>query len=449
MFVEDICRSHKWTMRRAPRSHYVRAIDSPQSGKEPFFVSALETLGFTSAQPGREPTPAARPVRAPDLGELETLVACAAEGSLVAAAARLGISRPAVAKRIGNLEALAGQALLHRSGRGVRLTDAGAGLFANARRVLDERDALLTLMTEIRGEGPSPIQGLRELLGHSPTSSRAAQQPEARLAETERVLELVLRASGTAVVISDPETAVIHEVNDAFCRFTGRSREELLSGPAMDSWYDMSEREGVLEQVRHSGIAERVVVRIQRPDGSVRIGETTAHFVLLAGSRQLLSTVDDITEQHRLQAERGAVTAAYGALGQLAADLLAGRPVIESIAATLPELRSSGGFATALVWDAEHRRPVALEGEEPPPGLDRKLLRGRPVSNAGVLRLEAGSAQGHDLSGWAAPLAAGEHWVVLLCASSPASFSQNVFAEVLAGLAMIVSASGTAEVSGQ
>jgi PAS domain S-box-containing protein len=403
-------------------------------------VSASETLGFISARRGQEPTPATRPLRAPDLVELETLVACAAEGSLVAAAEALGISRPGVAKRIANLEALAGRALLHRGGRGVRLTDAGALLLAGARRVLDERDKVMGLLTEIRGEGPSPISGLRELLGHSPVTTRAAQQPEARLAETERMLELVLRASGTAVVISDPDTAVIHEVNDAFCRFTGRSREELLSQPATESWHDG--RDGVLEEVRRSGIAERFAVRIQRPDGSVRIGETTAHFVLLAGSRQLLSTVDDVTEQHRLQAERQAVTAAYGVLGQLAADLLAGRPVIESIGATLPELRNSGHFATALVWDGEQRRPVVLDGREPPPGLDHQLLRGRPLSNDGVLRLGTWQWQRENVSGWAVPLLAGEHWVVLLGADGQACFSQGVFANVLAGVAMIVSASG-------
>jgi PAS domain S-box-containing protein len=382
-------------------------------------------------------------VRAPDLVELETLVACAAEGSLVAAAEVLGISRPAVAKRITNLEALAGRALLHRGGRGVRLTDSGAILLAGARRLLDERDVVVELLSEIRGDGPSPISGLRELLGHSSANSRAAQQPEARLAETERMLELVLRSSGTAVVISDPETAVIHEVNDAFCRFTGRSRQELLTEqPPTGNWYDTSEREGVLEEVRRSGIADRVVVRIKRPDGSVRIGETTTHFVLLAGTRQLLSTVDDITEQHRLQAERAAVTGAYSVLGQLAADLLAGREVIESIGAILPELRSSGDFASALVWDAEHGCPVVLDGEEPPRELERELLDGRRTSSAGVLRLQARDRDDQGLEGWAVPLPAGEHWVVLLTATPPAGSSEGVFAEILAGLAMIVSANG-------
>jgi PAS domain S-box-containing protein len=409
-------------------------------------VSASETLGSISARGGQEPAQPTRPFRAPDLVELEALVACAAEGSLVAAGERLGISRPAVAKRIANLEALAGGALLHRGGRGVRLTDAGAVLLAGARRVLDERDVLLGLVTQIRGEDPSPISGLRELLGHTPAAARAAQQPEARLAETERVLALVLRASGTAVVISDPDTAVIHEVNDAFCRFTGRSRDELLSGPATQTWDQSSERDGVVGEVGWGGIAERVVVRVKRPDGSDRIGEGVAHSVLLAGSRRLLSTVDDVTEQHQLQAERAAVTAAYAVLGQLAADLLAGRPLIESVGAILPELRSSGAFATALVWDAEQRCAVGRDGQEPPPGLHRGLLRGQP-SSSGVLRLGADRPPDHGLGGWAVPLSASGHWVILLGGPSPACFSQGVFADVLAGLAMIASAAQPAEAS--
>src|SRR5438270_4262781 len=147
------------------------------------------------------------PIRAPDVGELETLVACGAGGSLSAAAAHLGISRPAVAKRIKNLEALAGRPLLHRGGRGVRLTDAGAALLAGARRILEERDLLVSLLGEIRGEGPSPIAGLRELMGGGSEAARAAQQPEVRLAETERVLALILRASTTALIISDPQTS--------------------------------------------------------------------------------------------------------------------------------------------------------------------------------------------------------------------------------------------------
>ncbi len=185
------------------------------------------------------------------------------------------------------------------------MTDAGATLLAGARRMLDERDVLLSVLTEIRGDGPSPIAGLRELLGHSSEATRAAQQPEARLAETERVLAFVLRTSATGVVISNPDTAVVYEVNDAFCRFTGRSRAELVGNLATEggSCYDLTDRDHMIDEIRRTGRAERVLVRAQRPDGTVRIGEATAHFIALAGTRQMLTTVDDVTEQHRLDSE--------------------------------------------------------------------------------------------------------------------------------------------------
>jgi PAS domain S-box-containing protein len=417
------------------------AIGLSSSHKEISLVAAPATLGSISARRGDQLAPAPRPVRAPDLAELETLVVCAAEGSLVAAAARLGISRPGVAKRIDNLEALAARPLLDRGARGVRLTDAGATLLAGARRVLDERDALLGTIAEIRGEGSSPIAGLRDLLGHTPVFSRAAQRPEARLAETERMLGLLLSTSATAIVISEPDTAVIHELNDAFCRFAGRSREELLSRPATADWYDPSGRDRLIEEIRRSGAAERVVVGIRRPDGTPRFGEVSSHFVVLAGRQLLLSTVEDVTERHRLAAEREAVSAAQGALGQLAADLFAGGSATDSIGDILPELRRSGRFTTALVWDAERAHALIVDGPPPPPGLDRVLRRGRTVSPDGVLRLESENPPGGALGGWAAWLP-GEHAVVLLCGDSPADPAQDAFAPVLSSLATIVSASG-------
>src|SRR4051812_44016463 len=106
-----------------------------------------------------------RPVRAPELSELETLVVCAAEGSLAAAAAELGISRPAVAKRMNQLEAIVGAPLLDRDARGVRLTEAGVALVAHARRLLAERDALLDEITTMRDGGRGTSSGLSGMRG--------------------------------------------------------------------------------------------------------------------------------------------------------------------------------------------------------------------------------------------------------------------------------------------
>src|SRR5215210_778249 len=96
------------------------------------------------------------PIRPPELSELETLTVCAAEGSMAAAAAALGISRPAVAKRVTSLEAIVGMPLLERGTRGVRLSQAGAVIVARARGLLAERDALMETIAELRHDGEEP-----------------------------------------------------------------------------------------------------------------------------------------------------------------------------------------------------------------------------------------------------------------------------------------------------
>jgi PAS domain-containing protein len=157
----------------------------------------------------------------------------------------LGISRPAVAKRVASLEAIVGVSLLARDTRGVRLTPEGVALVAHARRMLAERDALLDHIAAMReGEGArAGISGVRDLLGRSPTH-RAALRPEATLAETEHLFELVFHASATGFVISDPETGLVHEANEAFCHFLGRPRSDVIgrTRDEIGASYDVEDR---------------------------------------------------------------------------------------------------------------------------------------------------------------------------------------------------------------
>jgi PAS domain S-box-containing protein len=237
------------------------------------------------------------PIRAPELAELETLVACATHRSLAAAAAHLGISRPAVAKRIDNLEALAGRPLLHRSPAGVTLTDAGVAVLAGARRMLDERDVLVGVLSEMRAETPSAITGLRSLLGAGDERARSARLPETRLADAERLLELILGGTHTGVAISNLDTGVVYEANEAFCRFAGRERHQLLGRQASDrkDWYDSAERSDLIRDVRRDGVVRGFITRMVHPDGSIRLGLTTVYLVSIAGEAVLLGIIEDVT----------------------------------------------------------------------------------------------------------------------------------------------------------
>ena len=93
-----------------------------------------------------------RPV---DLAELRAFCAAVDLGSLGAAARALGVSQPALSKRMRDLEALAGTKLLERHARGTTATAAGERLYLQARKLLAQAEEVEALLVGLRGEeGP-------------------------------------------------------------------------------------------------------------------------------------------------------------------------------------------------------------------------------------------------------------------------------------------------------
>ncbi len=243
----------------------------------------------------RETRPdAPAPIRAPSFDELETLVTCAAEGSLASAATILSISRPAVAKRIGNLEALAGRPLLRREGNGVKLTNAGAKLVAATPPIFHQREILLEVLAEIRNDGERSAR-LRELLGHTPIATRAAQTPEARLTAAERLLEFIVAASASAVVLCDGASGRVEEANAAFCELVGRARHTLLGLPLEDAGltFDGVSRAEVAHRLAREGALAELSVFAARADGGEAAGSASARMVDVADATLMAIVVDE------------------------------------------------------------------------------------------------------------------------------------------------------------
>ena len=92
------------------------------------------------------------PVRLADIAELRAFCAAADLGSLGRAARLMGVSQPALSKRLRTLEAVAGARLLERSPRGVTLTPAGTRLYVEARKLLAQAEEVESLMAGLRGE---------------------------------------------------------------------------------------------------------------------------------------------------------------------------------------------------------------------------------------------------------------------------------------------------------
>jgi DNA-binding transcriptional LysR family regulator len=88
-----------------------------------------------------------------ELRELTAFVAVVEEGGMSAASRRLHISQPALSQTVSSLERQLGVKLLERSSTGVRTTEAGAALFAEARAILTRHDQALRRMAEFTTEG--------------------------------------------------------------------------------------------------------------------------------------------------------------------------------------------------------------------------------------------------------------------------------------------------------
>jgi LysR family transcriptional regulator, transcriptional activator for dmlA len=89
------------------------------------------------------------PVQPADLGFFSVLAAC---GSLSAAARELGISTPAVSKRLSQMETRLGVTLVNRTTRRMSLTPEGELYVAHARRILGEIDDMAQLLGGAKGE---------------------------------------------------------------------------------------------------------------------------------------------------------------------------------------------------------------------------------------------------------------------------------------------------------
>jgi DNA-binding transcriptional LysR family regulator len=124
-----------------------------------------------------------------ELRHLRYFVAVAEELHFGRAAERLYVAQPAVSDQIRKLEAELGVLLLNRTRRTVSLTDAGAALLAEARRVLRQVEAARLALQEVR-EGSAG----RLRVGYTPASlparvPRALQQVASSMADLKAVLE--------------------------------------------------------------------------------------------------------------------------------------------------------------------------------------------------------------------------------------------------------------------
>ena len=130
--------------------------------------------------------------------------------------------------------------------------------------------------------------------------SRERTRTERALRESEEKFARAFHTSsdGHAIITLDGERYL--EVNDAFCRIAGCSREQVLSRDATQfTWLIPGERAMLVERVRAGEQVRDFETRIIRPDGEQRDVLISCDRAELSGEPCLLGVVRDVTERRR------------------------------------------------------------------------------------------------------------------------------------------------------
>jgi DNA-binding transcriptional LysR family regulator len=168
----------------------------------------------------------ARPLRSPQLEELRAFCVAAELGGVGRAAARIGISQPALSKRVKSLEALVGTPLLERSAHGVTMTAAGQRLYAHARRIASEMEELTGVLQEIRGS----LDTVHLAISHTPAEFLMPKALVLMRRSTSAPVEVVIANSRVVKHM----TAIGHAgVGVAAC-LAGESLDGLTCVPLLD-----------------------------------------------------------------------------------------------------------------------------------------------------------------------------------------------------------------------
>ncbi len=148
------------------------------------------------------------------LEEAEVFVAVVDAGGFTAAAHALGVTQPAVSRRIAALEARLGVRLLTRSTRRLRPTDVGAEFYERARRALAELDEgecqAAATSAEVRGNlrvTAPPAFGRHVLVPAVAAFTAVHSAITVDLVLAERRLDLVEEEIDLAIRIDDPGRA--------------------------------------------------------------------------------------------------------------------------------------------------------------------------------------------------------------------------------------------------
>ena len=125
------------------------------------------------------------------------------------------------------------------------------------------------------------------------------------LRESEAKFSTIFRESLAPLLLSQMESSVVLDVNQAWLDALHWSSERIVGRPALEVgfWVDLAERAEIIGRVQDAGRADNIECRIRTGDGEVRLCRAFCRRLELGGELRLLWSLQDITGQRAMEQE--------------------------------------------------------------------------------------------------------------------------------------------------
>jgi PAS domain S-box-containing protein len=206
---------------------------------------------------------------------------------------------------------------------------------------------ILTKQNEIRWIIETVIsinyEGRKAVLGYFMDNTKCVHAREA-LSISEDKFQKAFRSSPDWFVISTLEGLYV-DVNEAFLRTTGYTKEEILGRSTVDIgiWVDPQKRAEMLRDISEKGVVRDLEVEFRMKSGEIRQMLWSAEAIDYGEEKCLIAMARDITDRHRAQQE------------QLSREKLEG--VLEIAGATCHEINQPLQYIYLLLNEALKENP--------------------------------------------------------------------------------------------
>ena len=140
-------------------------------------------------------------------------------------------------------------------------------------------------------------------LAHKIRLAVRKRKTETDLTWSEEKFSRLFRENPSLEAITDFSTGSLIDVNDAFIRTTGYTRDEVIGRSARELgiFIDHQDRERMADAIAKDGIIRNIETRIQTKNGEIRVLDFTGQHIRIADRDILFSQAVDITDRRRAE----------------------------------------------------------------------------------------------------------------------------------------------------